>query len=473
MNEKNNAREMSEEQDMTSVSNDANNTSLEKQLFTGPPVYFYDGKRGISDPVSDNEYQLEPACPATRKLWLCLESLRSLENLLVGSRLLDSKEKKRRLIQVLTPFVSFCDALVNFCNYIETPPKEDSDFTKPTKEKRLNLIDHKKRFIDNVSYRTGPIRFVRDKISAHVDKKLSNHEAKKVIKDVNNHQLGLWIEASFILLYDILCLDIFSWVVQSDRNDIIKLMNVSGSLVTFRTDPETGKVLPGMVEIEIMHKPDIEIAEIADNILKEIDWMFPKGSLRLHLLKKKSDRIDLPSTQMTIKIVNDASRDAALIALHEAGHACFSFDILGSKDFQIFKEISIDERESEHEETPKYIELANSLFESLSFIDQSAILLAGWYAQEGNNQDINSWDDFRVKVMSKLEYKNNCTEDVRKVLAIEAIEANKFISFWENIYNRVIYLWSKTHQKIAPVADSLVDKKSLSWTDFLEIIEES
>jgi hypothetical protein len=261
----------------------------------GPPVYLHTGARIVADPTSDRGNNLHPASPATFKLWRCIEALRNIRSSLLGSETLQAPDRKRRLVQVVTPFVSFCKGLVHLCNYLENPPKEAID-PKLTKETRDRILASRDEFIREVKFKDGPLKTVRDKMAAHVDSKLSSYEAQGFVAAIDATPFGTWLEKAILLLVELIQLEIYSWVADDAPEGSISCMNVNGSLVTFPLDEDGGGIKLNLLSIEIGHSPVRDIAEIAESVLEETRWMFPERELHLTLFEDSEQQTRMGET---------------------------------------------------------------------------------------------------------------------------------------------------------------------------------
>lgn len=248
------------------------------------PVFLHSGKRFLSDPANPATNTLVPANDHATTIWQCAEALRGVRSSLLGTEHFSITDRRRRLIQVVTPFVSLCDRLVRFCNYLETPPIDDWN-------PRVDAVTLKRickardEFKGEVLYNRGPLKIVRDKMSAHIDQKLSPQDAVTFVDAIDVPTLGHWIQKAILLLAELLQLEVYAWVAEEVPEGCVSLMSVSGSLITMPLD-EDGKLIPQLLGLELGHRPEIEIAEIAESVLKEMQWMFPSGENRCVTLFK-------------------------------------------------------------------------------------------------------------------------------------------------------------------------------------------
>ncbi len=143
-------------------------------------------------------------------------------------------------------------------------------------------------------------------------------------------------------------------------------------------------------------------------------------------------------------------------ALHEAGHACFILAIAIEKGYSPnLKSVSIEKEANEWGIVSGEVDVGIDTFACL---DQAACILAGWYAQDGNEKNLES-RNLKDLLIDKLDANTDCTDDIRKTLEL-ADQAPK--GFWTSLSRRVKELWAICETSIRTVADELLKGGRLS-----------
>jgi hypothetical protein len=249
---------------------------------SGRPVHLYiDQKvRWLTDPTSETRQitDLYPANPISEKLWRCAEPLRDLENLLEDSQGLKNANKKRRRLKVLiTPLYSLYQAIRNLKNYYDST----SEYKDHKGKERIRTVW--KQFIEEVPQET--IQTIRDKLSGHIDKKLSPEQARQILASTTPRDIGIWIHLCVFMLIELLNLEnIHAWYTEDCPPDHWKLMTAESVLVTLKVEDNKPKRIEG---IEFVYSPRYEISEICKQVIQTSQWMFrpedPKIEIKINV----------------------------------------------------------------------------------------------------------------------------------------------------------------------------------------------
>ncbi|WP_414548096.1 hypothetical protein [Anabaena sp. CCY 0017] len=215
-------------------------------------------------------------------LWRCFDTLKDIENLLKGTAILSSEEERRRRVKILvTPLYSLCQAIRDICNYLNSSQEMRSQFNKAQRFEINKLLDN---FLKVVPLdKTSPIRGVRDKLSAHVDK-LMPYEAKSIFDKARNHEIGTWLHECIITLQQLLSLEVYGWTTDDCPEGYLRLMSVEPYLVTFKL--ENGK--PSMIAgVHITTSPKKLVLETCREVITTSQWMFRMEDPHLVSLKEE------------------------------------------------------------------------------------------------------------------------------------------------------------------------------------------
>lgn len=193
------------------------------------PVYLDESAPRIADPARGAQvHDWLPANDLTIKFVRCLESIRDLR---VPCEFLASSARhtidKRFVKGLATPLLSLAIAIKDVFGEIE-----HSLFRHMPETERTLVLQRKSRFDVAVLDRKSALKAARDKIGAHID--TETILSGKAIWD--SVDLGFYVQILNLCLCELNCflqLDDYAWTRRTDREDIVQLMNVDGSLVSF------------------------------------------------------------------------------------------------------------------------------------------------------------------------------------------------------------------------------------------------
>ena len=194
----------------------------------GLPLYIDDSTPAIADPASGAVIDdWHPACNCTIKLVRCLEAIRDLSPICQFLQMHHSPDTCNRIVKSLaTPLYSLAEALRDVHGEVG-----HSQFKRMKKQKRRELIARRDKFVASVfGAKNGALKTVRDKISSHIDKDtiLGGDDVWGLV------DLTSFLDIADICLHEldfVLQLDIYSWTRRTDDPNLIRLMNVDGTLV--------------------------------------------------------------------------------------------------------------------------------------------------------------------------------------------------------------------------------------------------
>jgi hypothetical protein len=246
------------------------------------PIFFDSETRGLTDvaKVEVDPGDWYPANKPSSKIWRCLEALRDVSNLVQGGKELDEGGKRRRAKIVVVPLYSFIEHLRSTCNYILDKPNMKERLDKAAK---ANLRKHLKAFSRTVPVeRPSILRTVRNKLSAHVDRKMSPREAAGLMKDAPPHEVGRWLHNGILLLCEVLSVDVFAWGTDDCPEGCLRLMTAEPFLVTLRkgADGELAKI----VSLHVSQSPKYLFTDRCQVVVEQTQWMFRDGDPRIRSL---------------------------------------------------------------------------------------------------------------------------------------------------------------------------------------------
>lgn len=252
----------------------------------GMPIYLDDTPRSISDSLEDIEIDAWfPANSAAQKLWRCLESLRDLDELLCDSANQKNATKRKRKLKIaLTPLHSLVKCLDDLCNDIQCN-KETRCLIDESKV--IEVLEIQELFSILIPHdHKANITMVRNKLSAHIDKKLSPSEAQKISSVITQSQFGRWLHICLHLVLDLTKLDIYHWSCKSPNEEYVCFMTNEPFIVTMKV---IGENSPALAAVNIANgSPRNAIPEVVQSLVTNSQWMFKKDQPRILSLKEDS-----------------------------------------------------------------------------------------------------------------------------------------------------------------------------------------
>ena len=218
------------------------------------PVLIDESTPEITNPARGPQVDdWQPACDCAIKLIRCLEAIRDLSPICKFLQMQHSSETRNRIAKSLaTPLYSLADALRDVYGEIG-----HSQVKQMNKAQRRELNARRDKFIASVfSAKNGALKTVRDKISAHIDKD-TILGGDKIWRQVDL-AFFLGVADTCMREFDfVLQLDIYTWIKRTDDPNLIRLMNVDGTLVDIEdNDGELGDLRA----ITFVNTPKLAIA---------------------------------------------------------------------------------------------------------------------------------------------------------------------------------------------------------------------
>lgn len=252
----------------------------------GMPIYLDETPRTISDSLEEREVDAWfPSNSAAHKLWRCLESLRDLDELLTDSaNQKNSTKRKRKLKIAITPLYSLIMCVDDLCNDIQGN-KETRGLLEVSKVKEVSEIQ--KRFSELLPHdHKAVVSTLRNKLSAHIDKKIHPSEAQKIGNVITAHEFGRWLHICLHLVLDFTKLDIYTWSCKAPSDEYVCFMTNEPYIVTIKLEGKKGAELSAL---NIANgSPRNAIPEVITGLIAHSQWMFKKGQPRISNLKKDS-----------------------------------------------------------------------------------------------------------------------------------------------------------------------------------------
>lgn len=242
-----------------------NQEGSDRREARGIPVFIEREGRTVSDavaPVAGGEWH--PANTAATKLWACVEAARDIDDVLGGGTTVGS----RRLKVLITPLESLRVAVTSLGDFLRTSP-EVKDQVGPAARKKLEKL--LSDFKDSTAF-TMPADFalIRDKLSAHVDRKMESWSAQDALALLSPSQIGAALHLCLSTLLELLAIDAYGWTASDCPDGFVRLMAAEPSLVTWRM--ENGR--PVAIErIDIAKSPRCAVSDLCQGLVAKTRWM--------------------------------------------------------------------------------------------------------------------------------------------------------------------------------------------------------
>ncbi len=250
----------------------------------GMPIYLDETTRTISDSLEKIEIDAWfPLNSPAHKLWRCLESLRDLEELLTDSANQKNATKRKRKLKIaITPLYSLIISIDDLCNDIQGN-KETRRLLEVSKVKEVSEIQ--KRFSELLPHdHKAVVSTVRNKLSAHIDKKNHPSQAQKIGDVITAHEFGRWLHICLHLMLDLTKLDIYTWSCKAPNEEYVCFMTNEPYIVIIKPEGKKGAEL---VALNIANgSPRNAIPEVIGELVTHSQWMFKKGQPRISNLKE-------------------------------------------------------------------------------------------------------------------------------------------------------------------------------------------
>lgn len=208
---------------------------MDNKLESGIPAYIDQQDARIADFAEGlQEHDWQPANNVSIKFIRCLEAIRDLK-LTCGFLAIsaDPSSDKRRIKALATPLYSLAIGIRDVHGEIQA-----SEFQNMKKHVQKAFRKRNAAFSKEVlEGKQGRLKQVRDKIAAHIDKDTilnSNHLWADVNLAYFIRLLSRCIEELDMLLQQ----DFFAWTRHTETPDVIRLMNVDGTLVELSTEDD-------------------------------------------------------------------------------------------------------------------------------------------------------------------------------------------------------------------------------------------
>ena len=247
----------------------------------GLPVYIDKTNRDLAD-STENIIDVDcwyPGNKPAEKIWRCVESLRDLDDILETIQYLkNATKKKRRLKQIATPLHSL---IININQLLNDVTSNAETKKRMTEEEIKDFNRIKQEYENYVPFKGNQtLGKIRNKLSAHVDKKITPHEAASLINNVDSSDFGKWLHASIHVFTDLLNLNIYNWSCKSPSEEYIRIMSNEPFIVTFKISENNE--LKALAGVDIAKEsPKEPMARLIESIVVKSQWMFKKLECRI------------------------------------------------------------------------------------------------------------------------------------------------------------------------------------------------
>ncbi len=238
----------------------------------GMPIYA-DIERHLLDPVGvdDAKHHWSPSNSAAGKLFRCVECLRDVREQIEHIANAKVKDKQKRRAKMLTtPLHSLAVCVRDLLNDCSSNP--DTVKSMPADAHKLlpAMLAALTRHVPVGKDRL--LSQVRDKTAAHVDKSIRPFQARELIRKLELHDLGLWLDVSIGILCELLKLPIYSWGCESLEANVIRVMMCEPFLVTMRVEDEQVVELMGVHMVA--RSPKRDVSDLIIEIVNDSRFMF-------------------------------------------------------------------------------------------------------------------------------------------------------------------------------------------------------
>ncbi|MBC2595412.1 hypothetical protein H5P28_14185 [Ruficoccus amylovorans] len=189
------------------------------------PIYLDPKDRTLIDstseaPVPDEWY---PMNGAADRLLKCQEALKDVEQILETYVAAKAKDKRRRRLRAMfVPLHSLCVNIVEVIDQIQTDKTIHSQIPSDTPATLTRL---KSLLVNSVPFdRKGKLGMLRNRVSAHYERKMSPTEMRSLLNSTNTTEIGEWLHKAIAILCDLLKLDAYMWRADGPTDDTVIMM---------------------------------------------------------------------------------------------------------------------------------------------------------------------------------------------------------------------------------------------------------
>ncbi len=239
------------------------------------PVYL-DVDRRLVDTmeVDDTKHDWHPGNVAAAKLFRCVECLRDIEEHLENistAKALDKKKRRAKLCTTALHSLAGCVRdLLNDCeNNPDTSKSVPAQFAKLIPSMRSELLR-------NIPIgKDGLLATVRDKTAAHVDKSLGSYETSRLMKRLELHEVGLWLDVAIAILCEVLKLPVYYWTCESPIPGAIRMLMCEPFLLTLRI--EENEIAELLATHAIKRSPKQDVSDLVIRVVNASRFLFRPG----------------------------------------------------------------------------------------------------------------------------------------------------------------------------------------------------
>lgn len=249
----------------------------------GMPIQEDSHVRSVVDSLNEDDASGDwyPANKMAVKLWQCLEVLRDIDVALESAfAQKNSTKRKRQLKQFSVQLHSFATAVVSLCDQIVGDPDARSRLEVGT-TKQISAIKSEFMELIPISHK-GDLSVLRNRMAGHIDRDLAPSDAREILSRDAISSFGKWLHVCLHAMLDLLKLDIYSWSVRSDEG-YLRLMNSEPFLVTFDFNGKVARIVAVHVS---KRSPRYVVADVAASIVRNSQWMFKRGEVRIGALRE-------------------------------------------------------------------------------------------------------------------------------------------------------------------------------------------
>ena len=136
----------------------------------------------------------------------------------------------------------------------------------------------------------SPAKSLRDKASAHVDKRMTPKQVRKLLDSAPLSAYAGWIHKAVLLLLELTSMNAYKWSTEGPTDDSFRLMTNEPFGVLFR---KSGDVLQ-IVEVEISRSPRLDVQLVCRDLVRDTQRMFSGAQVRLVWKDNDGPRFQFP-----------------------------------------------------------------------------------------------------------------------------------------------------------------------------------
>lgn len=256
----------------------------------GIPIYLDDTEYVILDTLTETtgETHLYPSNTVAQKLYRCIECMRDLLEMLEAiPEAAGSEGRRRRLKLMFTPLFSLVECVVDLLRDIQTNRTTTGGLPKDTPRLAKELEN---RLLANIPFGSAQmLREIRNRLSAHADRKMYPTEARELFSRAKESDVGLWLHTTLVVLTDLLKLPIYQWTCDSRFPGCFGVLSPTGPFLTiFGLKGDKLSHIEGCFLLK--QDPRGGIFDLLTSVVEKSSWMFGPSDLQIRFVTKDGSK---------------------------------------------------------------------------------------------------------------------------------------------------------------------------------------